>query len=326
MLLSIEELFHNYDIDFTKPFASSPAQIYSAVHKQNQQQKVLKVIEVHSNFDHFQFNTWPSRSLAIQSVYFISYEAVARMEEDTFVKYYVIMPFFATQTLRQLIRSTTTFDKLRCLQQILDAINHLHHLGLYMQNLNPENILVNQDNEIKIINYLHYDKLGANQFSNFEYIAPEQLDFQPDLISAKTDLWSLAILISEIFAGVPVFGFKSMTNSNQQIANKIRQGHVTLSNHLHENLKELILGVLVAEPEQRFLDFSACKNLFVKENKSTEQNQIVPVLIEMGKNETISEQSNRKILRVPTTYPNLREALLWIILAFTLGYLLSKFT
>ncbi|XP_059617401.1 TBC domain-containing protein kinase-like protein [Phlebotomus argentipes] len=109
-----------------------------------------------------------------------------------------------------------------CLQifrQIAAGLDHIHNLGFVHHNLEPENILLDAENRVKLFNYgLHYVTNSGSYVSfpigNVRYMSPERLLGSKNNI--KSDVWSLGIIMVEIIFQVTLW-------SNLKIAQIIRK-------------------------------------------------------------------------------------------------------
>lgn len=123
---------------------------------------------------------------------------------------------------------------LRIFYQIANGLDHIHGLGFAMQNLEPKNVLIDSEYNVKLFNYGMYhqtnrgkcvtfpigwevlSKLRMNGFllifsltssfiylRNIRYMSPERLLGSKDNI--KNDVWSLAVIIIELIFEAPIW-------------------------------------------------------------------------------------------------------------------------
>jgi serine/threonine protein kinase len=111
-------------------------------------------------------------------------------------------------------------------RQICEGLHHAHQattnegrpLGLVHCDIKPSNIIVNSQGMIKVLDF------GVSQASispvnnkalrgTWGYMAPEQME--NDLVSPRTDLFSLAIVLYEMASLKPMFGKKEKNNHKE---------------------------------------------------------------------------------------------------------------
>ncbi|PWT80512.1 MAG: hypothetical protein C5B44_05275 [Acidobacteria bacterium] len=153
-------------------------------------------------------------------------------------RHFIAMEFVDGKTLRQLIetRSHGTRDadltgaglKLREVLniaiQVADALDAAHEVGIVHRDIKPENIMVRQrDGYAKVLDFglATLTKSAANEVNHeaptlaqiqtsvgsvmgtASYMSPEQA--RGERVDARTDLWSLGVVVYEMVAGKPPF-------------------------------------------------------------------------------------------------------------------------
>lgn len=134
---------------------------------------------------------------------------------------FFIMPL-ATETLRQRIKENNSNIslKIKLIEDIITGLKFLHSKGVVHRDLKPENILIYGDiakiADLGIAHYSEEDKIEniktekSNRLANFQYSAPEQkIRNNADNITTACDIYSLAIIIHELFVGEYTNGNRS---------------------------------------------------------------------------------------------------------------------
>ena len=93
--------------------------------------------------------------------------------------------------------------------QVIEAVEYIHSKGIILRDIKPENILVNIDQlQIKMCDFgwaaeTSDIKWILNKAGTYVYMSPEALkgEFQ----TKKSDLWSLGVLMFELFFNVEPF-------------------------------------------------------------------------------------------------------------------------
>ena len=132
--------------------------------------------------------------------------------------YCMIMEFAYGITLLEYIKRHPAGIPLRqamnLFNQILAGLEHAHNRGVIHRDIKPANIMVNNDSEIKVMDFgigriledQHLTQSGT-LMGTVKYMSPEQILGQE--ADARSDVYSLAILIYEMLTGKIPFNVKS---------------------------------------------------------------------------------------------------------------------
>ncbi|KAH3678367.1 hypothetical protein WICMUC_001384 [Wickerhamomyces mucosus] len=155
-------------------------------------------------------------------------------EDDDF--YYLVMEFVPGGDLMDFVAAHGSVGEeagKEITKQILQAIQYVHSLGISHRDLKPDNILIAQDDPVKV----KITDFGLAKISNtgtfmktfcgtLAYVAPEVIDnrfsniINMDKYSSLVDMWSLGCLVYVILtAHLPFSG-----NSQEQLYKQIKQG------------------------------------------------------------------------------------------------------
>ena len=127
-------------------------------------------------------------------------------EENLPVGAGIVMEYIEGQTLADyLLENPSTADRRRIFEELLSAVGYLHKRGIIHNDLKPENILITRaDNTLKLIDFGLADNdaqfamrtLGCTP----KYASPE-LRTQSRAIDARGDIYSIGVLMSDVFDG-----------------------------------------------------------------------------------------------------------------------------
>jgi len=123
---------------------------------------------------------------------------------------YIVGEWFSGEQLRSLLTGTPVAQHraVKIALKVAEALFYLHNRGVVHRNLRPENILVNGDNDVKLVNFGVAAKVGARRitFTNLaqvvgfsEYISPEELNGKRG--DARSDIYALGIILYEMLTG-----------------------------------------------------------------------------------------------------------------------------
>jgi len=134
-----------------------------------------------------------------------------------------------------------------------------HQAQIIHRDLKPPNILINDAGLVKIVDFglaavandptSRLTKTGALLGTPL-YMAPEQV--QNHTIDARVDIYSLGIIMYEIFTGTPPYTSENpMAVLFQHVAGKAIPPH-DLNPAIPEPLEAIIFQTMAAEPNKRF--------------------------------------------------------------------------
>ncbi len=166
----------------------------------------------------------------------------------------LILEFADSGNLRTQIAPDQPLTLQQTIPIVLHMINglvHAHHEGILHRDLKPENILIFAGQPEPIYKIADFGiakyvgqagKAMTNVGSPF-YMAPEQFYDQYDL---KTDIYALGIMFYELLHGdIPFQG------SHAEIFKGHLEGAASISNHIPDDVRELLQAMLVKDPETR---------------------------------------------------------------------------
>ena len=160
--------------------------------------------------------------------------------------------------------------------QIFDCMNYLHKNHIAHRDIKLENILIEKNNNIKIIDFgfgmnnTDYNYRTNNNNINFyklenffcgtpNYMPPEII-CKKRYIGEKADLWSLGILFYKMVMGD--FPFKG--KDEKELFKNVKTGKFKLKEGLNENIVKIIKGLIVVNPDKRISCSEVLENKWIK--------------------------------------------------------------
>ena len=143
---------------------------------------------------------------------------------------YMVMEWLDGKLLRNIIHDHKKLPPERALKitlEILDALDYIHHNGVVHRDMKPENIMVDANDQIKLIDFGIAGKEGARRltFAKFsqvmgtpDYISPEQVKGKRG--DGRSDIYAAGIMLYEMLSGkTPFSGPNPLAIMNDRMIN-----------------------------------------------------------------------------------------------------------
>ncbi len=177
--------------------------------------------------------------------------------------YAISMEYFESHSLAQEIRAKRTKDFARNLRLLIDICKGLsvaHHLNVVHRDIKPANILVNKDDLVKLVDFGLAAAASQGDGSRITksgilvgtptYMAPEQV--RGRAIDTRTDIYSLGIVMYEMFTGRPPYKEKDhMATLFKHVEGKAPPASEK-NPAIDEKLNAIIMRAIHVDPEQRY--------------------------------------------------------------------------
>ena len=181
----------------------------------------------------------------------------------TFGKSYAIsMEYFDSHSLSYEVKNKLTGDFQRSIKMFIDICNGLsiaHKVGVVHRDIKPANLLVDKNNVVKIVDFglAAAASQGDSRVTKSgilvgtpTYMAPEQVRGRK--IDTRTDIYSLGIVMYEMFTGRPPFKEKD----HMATLFKHVEGKATpvkeMNPAINDELNDIIMHAIHVDPTQRY--------------------------------------------------------------------------
>lgn len=172
---------------------------------------------------------------------------------------YVSMEYFHGVNLKEHIAQSgvPSFQQAgNIAMQICDGLEAAHQLGVIHRDLKSQNVIINPQNQIKIIDFglartAHLDGMTATGLimGTPEYMAPEQVSGKK--ADERSDVYSLGIMLYELFTGkVPFTGDSAIAIGFKQLKEEPAPPSA-LNPQITPELERVILKALQKDPIKR---------------------------------------------------------------------------
>jgi hypothetical protein len=156
-------------------------------------------------------------------------------------------------------------DIINYMQQVLGALSYAHGRGVVHRDIKPANIMVTSHGVVKLMDFgiaksrVEQDltRPGTTMGSMY-YMSPEQV--RGGTVDARSDIYSVGVMMYELFAGRRPFVADSAYGILNQQCNVAPQPPVEINQQLPPALSDLILCALAKDPANRFQNAQAVSN------------------------------------------------------------------
>ena len=182
--------------------------------------------------------------------------------DDYRSQFYMVMEWVEGRLLRQILNEQKKLPPERALlitRGICDALDYIHRNGVAHRDLKPENVMVDANDNVKLIDFGIAASAGARRltFAKFsqtmgtpDYISPEQVRGKRG--DARSDLYALGVMLYEMLTGkVPFQGPNPFAIMNDRLLNNpIPPREVDPA--ISPQLQEIIYRALERDPKKRY--------------------------------------------------------------------------
>lgn len=131
--------------------------------------------------------------------------------------HYIVMEYIKGKTLKQYIQEFSPLSSARSvhiMKQLTSALGHAHENGIIHRDIKPQNILMDEEGNVKITDFGIATSLGATSYTQtnsvigtVHYLSPEQA--RGGLATMKSDIYALGIVMYELLTGELPFSGES---------------------------------------------------------------------------------------------------------------------
>ncbi|MBW1829873.1 MAG: protein kinase [Deltaproteobacteria bacterium] len=178
--------------------------------------------------------------------------------EERYRTLFIIEECLEGETLKDMLerlKTVTPSVAANFIIQICNGLEYAHHRGIVHRDINPSNIFVQWDDQIKIVDFGLSCPVGTEdmEFSGtIHYMSPEQIE--SEVVDQRTDIYGLGITAYEILTGNKPY--------QEDDINLLMQMHLTqeipdpgeIVQDLPDELRRFIIKACHRDPDQRYQD------------------------------------------------------------------------
>ena len=174
--------------------------------------------------------------------------------------YYIVMEYVDGMTLKQLVKkrgALSLSEAIDIMLQITDGIKEAHDSYIIHRDLKPQNILIQDNGEIKITDFGIAMALNSTQLTqtnsvmgSVHYLPPEQASGKGATI--KSDIYSMGILFYELLTGkLPFKGDNAVEIALKHMKNDIPSVR-EINESIPQSVENIILKSTAKNPKNRY--------------------------------------------------------------------------
>ena len=152
-------------------------------------------------------------------------------------------------------------------QQLVQSLHYLHSHRIIHRDMKPQNILISANGTVKLCDFGFARAMSSSTIVLTSikgtplYMAPELVQEMP--YNHTADLWSLGVIIYELYVGQPPF----YTTSIYTLINLIVKDPVKFPENMSPDFKSFLKGLLNKAPQERLAWPDLLDHPFVKETE-----------------------------------------------------------
>lgn len=176
---------------------------------------------------------------------------------------YIVMEYVEGQTLKEMIRSMGFIPAKTAIPmciRILAAVDHAHKNNIVHRDIKPQNILVDQNGQVKVADFGIARKLNQDTehtrhdpgetMGSVHYFSPEQASGES--VDEKSDLYSVGIVLYEMLTGQLPFDGDTALSVALKHVNEDPESMRNLEPSVSKALDEVVLRALSKDQAKRY--------------------------------------------------------------------------
>lgn len=191
---------------------------------------------------------------------------------------FIVMEYVAGRTLRDLVkaREISTDKAVDYALGVLAALEYSHRSGIVHRDIKPANVMVTADGGVKVMDFGIARAMADSAatmtqtqavIGTAQYLSPEQA--RGETVDARSDLYSAACLLFEMFAGRPPFVGDSPVSVAYQHVREIPPKASSFNPEIPASLDAVLERGLAKDRADRFQDAHAFREALLRARKGT---------------------------------------------------------
>src|SRR6202011_2152317 len=183
-------------------------------------------------------------------------------------EHYLVMEYIQGRTLREILEAASPNllpldEVLRITTQICDALAYCHEHGVFHRDIKPENIMLQEDGNVKIIDFGVALLEGARRVTwrglsgtvgTPDYMAPQQLQGQRG--TASSDIYAVGVLLYEMLTGHTPFEGENIFAIMNQHVSQDPPSILLMNPHISPELATVVMLAIRRDRTKRYKSMS----------------------------------------------------------------------
>lgn len=195
-------------------------------------------------------------------------------KKSTLTLPYIVMELVRGKTLGRVMAVEGSQGVARAVDivsQVLSALSAAHRIGIVHRDIKPANIMISGDSLVKVMDFGIARSLtgqdcaltGTGQvLGTVPYAAPENL--RGDGVDARSDLYSVGVVLYELLTGRPPFIGKSPLAVAKQHLESIPTAPSDIVSSIPQGLSRVVMRALAKDPNDRYQSASDLRSALLE--------------------------------------------------------------
>ena len=262
----VSQVLSHYKI-LNKLGAGGMGEVYLAEDTTLRRQVALKVLPVHLTGDRERVRRFQQEARAVSALNHPNILTIHEVDQADGL-HFIVTEFIEGKTLRSLLKESQLElpALLDVIIQVASALAAAHAKGIVHRDIKPENIMVRDDGYVKVLDF-GLAKLTEPEISDpssstlvdttpgvlvgtVQYMSPEQV--RGDEIDARTDIWSLGVVLYEAVSRQPLHQARSTGDVMVSILDREPAPLTTRVPEVPAELERIVHKCLQKDPAARY--------------------------------------------------------------------------
>lgn len=267
---------NRYSVDLDRPIGvGGMAMVYRGVDLQSRRAVAVKTLRAEYQRDPASRQRFRREARAMAFVSHPNLVAIYDLHEEQDGSW-VVMEYVDGETLKELVQRDGPLPPemvALILQQLANALSHIHERNLVHLDIKPQNVMLTGSGEVKLIDFglaqppgVHTEMDGGMAFGTVAYLAPEQA--RGDAVGEETDVYSLGCVVYELLTGQLPFDAPEGAGQKRELIHAHLEELPEAPSMVRPELElpswvdDVVGWTLVKDPNERIRDVRTFARLF----------------------------------------------------------------